>query len=65
MENRTIPWNKFIGGIAGLKDNKYEKTNIECPECNELLYKDISVVLTTYPCKYNYKCFNCGWTGVK
>lgn len=61
----SIPWNKFIGGIANLADSNYEQTNIKCPKCEQNLYKRVDVILTSYPPKYRYECKTCGWSGVK
>ena len=36
-------------------------TDIECPECGEAIYRDTSVVLTSFPAKYHYTCKKCGW----
>ena len=38
------------------------KTEIECPNCGELIYKNMSLVLTSYPPQYTYKCPNCKWS---
>ena len=38
------------------------KTDIECPECGEPIYKNTGMVLTSYPVQYRYECQNCGWT---
>ena len=53
------------------KHNKYnsskivpyglEKTDIECPECGEYLYKNTLMVLCTYPPQYRYECIECRW----
>ena len=64
MENRTITWEMFIQGIKNLEDNKYELTNIECPKCQEKLYRRTDVVFTSYPPKYKYVCKKCGWAEV-
>lgn len=42
-------------------NNKLEETTIKCPKCGELIYKDVSVVLTSYPPQYRYVCVKCGW----
>lgn len=41
----------------------YEPTMITCPNCGNFIYKDTSVVLTSNPPQYNYKCSNCEWRG--
>jgi len=47
------------------KNNQhYIRTDIECPECGALIYKNISLVLTSYPPQYQFHCEKCGWTGV-
>ena len=37
------------------------QTEVECPKCGKFLYKNMSLVLTSYPPKYQYKCSNCKW----
>ena len=37
------------------------KTNIECPVCGELVYKNVGLVLACYPPKYQYRCVKCDW----
>lgn len=44
--------------------DRLETTNIECPKCGTLIYRDVGFVLATFPSKYNYKCLECGWKGV-
>lgn len=34
---------------------------VKCPNCDSELYRDHSIVYTTYPPKYRYFCANCGW----
>jgi len=43
----------------------YTKTDIECPECGEFVYRYDKAVLTTYPPMHRYDCLVCGWSGVK
>ena len=38
-----------------------QETDIKCPKCGEPIYKDLSIVLTTYPPQYRYTCLKCGW----
>lgn len=38
----------------------WQLTNIECPYCGELIYKNITA-LTSNPPRYQYKCTNCDW----
>ena len=42
---------------------EYEVTQIECPECGENIFKNMSLVLTSYPPQHQYRCFKCGWVG--
>lgn len=37
------------------------KTEIECPKCGEIIYKNMSLILASYPPKYTYKCPKCKW----
>lgn len=41
-----------------------QATDIECPECGDVIYKDISVTYTTEPPQYRYTCLKCGWQEV-
>lgn len=38
-----------------------QETNIKCPECKKFIYKDVGIVLASYPPQYRYVCMNCGW----
>lgn len=40
----------------------YMQTEIECPTCGMPIYKNVSLVLTSYPPQYQFRCMNCGWT---
>ena len=51
--------NKFE--ISG--SNDWVKTEIICPKCRSRVYKNIGMVLTTYPPQYQYKCISCDWIG--
>ena len=33
----------------------------ECPNCGEIIYKNLTLVLTSYPSQYKYKCPKCPW----
>lgn len=37
------------------------KTEIWCPWCGAPVYKDMSIILTSYPPKYRYFCSSCKW----
>jgi len=43
--------------------NDWVKTEITCPKCGSSVYKNIEVVLTSYPPHYQYKCISCDWVG--
>ena len=49
-----------------LMDDKRDwvETCIECPDCGEKIYKNSTLVLTSMPPQFHYKCFNCNWTNV-
>lgn len=55
-----MKWEEF-------KDTHYtwglSPTEIECPKCGNLIYRDDTVVLTTYPPQHSYICLNCDWVG--
>ncbi len=40
--------------------SKYMKSYRKCPKCGEYMLLDTSVVLTSYPPQYPYKCEHCG-----
>lgn len=47
------------------KNNQhYIQTDIECPKCGDLIYKNISLILTSYPPQYQFHCEKCGWHGI-
>ena len=59
-----ISWEEYQSKGPSLEafTNK-KKTDIQCPECGEPLYKRMDIVLTTYPAQYQYECDKCGWVG--
>lgn len=61
-----ISWEMFSEAEHALKlaaAEKWQITDIACPECGDPLYKDTTVVLTTYPPKSRYECKQCGFAG--
>ena len=36
-----------------------KQTNIECPQCNNLIYKDISTLFLSDPPMHRYYCIYC------
>lgn len=57
-----MTWEEFRKQPVTIKE--YEDTDIECPKCGAKIKRYTRVVLTTYPAKYQYCCFSCGWYGV-
>ena len=57
-----MTWEEFRKQPMTIKD--YEDTNIECPKCGKKIKRYTREVFTTYPAKYQYRCFNCGWEGM-
>lgn len=37
--------------------------DVECPECNAMLYTLYGVTLTSNPPQHEYSCKKCGWHG--
>lgn len=62
-----ITWEEFKQGrldnIKYIGHNQYQKTDIECPECGQPLYKNVTMILTSYPPQHQYHCMKCDWTG--
>lgn len=44
-----------------MPSGNWMKTNIECPVCGELVYKNVGLVSVCYPPKYQYRCAKCDW----
>lgn len=44
---------------------RYAKTNIECPNCGEEIYEDMSIEYLSIPPQHDFYCFKCGWRGIK
>ena len=57
-----ITWEDYIATTQTTPQMK-ELTNILCPVCQRRIYKNLGVVLTTYPPQYRYEC-ECGWSGI-
>lgn len=55
--------NKRSTEILHLHNMNYLKTDIECPVCGAPVYKNTSIVLTSYPPQYQFHCEKCGWYG--
>lgn len=45
-----------------IDSSQWKKVDVKCPKCGEPIYKNITIVLASYPPQYQYKCFACGWT---
>ena len=61
-----MKWEEFKRrGPRSVQFEKYETTNIECPECGSLIYRRADITLTTNPPMSRYECLNCGWWGAK
>jgi len=58
-----ITWEDFKNNIHKDIPSKYQITQIICPKCGKPLYRDQSIVLTTYPPQFSYVCLSCNWVG--
>ena len=56
----SINWETYQKDIPHCVNE--EETDIKCPKCGKNIIRDLSVVLTSYPPQYHYKC-KCGRTG--
>lgn len=60
-----ITWEDFIAGNKNENSLEgYEKTDIACPKCGAAVWKNVEIVLASYPAKYSYICMKCGWSGI-
>lgn len=64
MDN-LIPWDKFSNQIYYFDGERWEDTNIACPECGSMIERRTDVVLTSNPPKHHYRCTKCDWRGTK
>lgn len=60
-----MEWQEYqkMTDALGINTSEWEQVDVQCPVCGERIYKNTIYVLTTYPCQYKYKCFNCDWSG--
>ncbi len=58
-----MKWEEYVEEYyrSPLDLSEWCKTNLECPECEGPIYKNIRYVLISDPPKYRYKCPKCGW----
>lgn len=60
-----MKWNDLdnLNVVNDIYDYHRVRTDIECPECGNMVYRRTDIVLTSIPPKYQYECQNCGWVG--
>ncbi len=60
-----MTWDEFRKRWEGYQQglDEYTKTDIQCPECGEYLYRDDSVLFASNPPKQKYFCRKCRWVG--
>ncbi len=58
-----MKWEDFTSSYTATTE--WASTSIECPECGEYIKRNTMMVYTTYPPKFKFKCFKCGWLGYK
>ena len=52
---------KYFNGLYQTYPNHYSEALFKCPVCKVgEVHRDDTVILTSYPPKNLYKCFNCG-----
>lgn len=52
---------KTVFNYNGNLQYNLQETNIKCPKCKKFIYRDVGIVLSTYPPQYRYICMDCGW----
>lgn len=58
-----MKWDDYIKHELPMYNPVYRvSTDIECPTCGRKIWKRMDIILTSYPCKYQYEC-DCGWVG--
>lgn len=63
-EEELISWNAFRDHENNITpEGDYIRTNIACPKCGKAIHKKARVLITTYPPKSEYRCFDCNWCG--
>ena len=60
-----MKWEEFNPWDAYKETARWKETDIECPKCGAKIFRDMAMVLTSYPPKHNYWCKECDWRGVK
>jgi DNA-directed RNA polymerase subunit RPC12/RpoP len=60
-----LEWEDFktVADRFTVDNSEWKEMNVKCPECGQPIYKNMTIVLTSCPPQYQYKCFACGWTG--
>ena len=56
-------WEEYRNKNNNYSTNRYQLIEVECPCCGQYIYKDLQVVLTSFPPKCKYICKNCNWQG--
>lgn len=59
---KDMKWEQLLNEQITDDYSSQVQTDIECPKCGRKIYLDTRVVLSSYPCKYQYWC-SCGWSG--
>ncbi len=59
-----ITWEEFKDqrtDFRNLVDPKKVPTNIVCPKCGKMVYRNDFMVYASLPPKHQYFCEECGW----
>ena len=58
-----MKWDDYIKHELPMYNPVYRvSTDVECPICGRKIWKRMDIILTSYPCEYQYEC-DCGWVG--
>lgn len=54
-------YQKIQQNLSAQSPEAFTPVNVNCPNCGTKIFKEAKKILTSYPPKYKYVCFNCNW----
>lgn len=61
-----MTWEEFLEQkrVDKYSSDDYERTDIICPNCGGVVYKNVSAVYLPYPVEHRYECEKCDWYAI-